>query len=181
MSWTQTKSTCFYTITIPENEAWTPVSGLRGQPCPVNLDTSVLLKDVLKEVRKDADYDCPSSTGGSIKPKRKPQSRPKVYPSICGALAQWMKRKADEPAIIRAAVEIMGEAGRYTEEYVYDILRYLHNERGLRHDTENGPYSLQWFPGVVAEEIEKREKRAESSKPEGHEAWQSRNEKRGVA
>jgi hypothetical protein len=80
----------------------------------------------------------------------------------------------------RLVVEVMDASGGESEEEVMRCIVHLHNERGLRHGTENGPKYFAWFPTVVQDYFDRKRAREDAAHPDGYDEWKDRNEARGV-
>ncbi len=131
------------------------------------------------------DHDCPptncrrrdSRAGVSAS-----ESVCKQYPELKAALTEYME--GDEPSD-RLVVEVMNaarggtDADEYvTEEAVVACLCHLFRDRGLRPGTKNGPRLWAWFPTVVQDYFERKERRREAANPVGYLEWVDRNDAR---
>jgi hypothetical protein len=105
----------------------------------------------------------------------------KQYPRLREMLARYMLAapgdEVDYPSD-RQVVDIMDAAGGASEGDVVLCLAYLHNERGLRPGTRNGPRMFSWFPTVVGDYFRRKREREEVADPIGYDAWSERNETR---
>ncbi len=148
----------------------------RSKPQPIAVKSDIP-KDSEKTTsipKVDSDHDCSSNGKSSRSPSVSlSPSKAKQYPSVKRLLTQYM---GEEPTD-RQVVEIMDAAGE-SEGCVYDALIYLHNERGLRRGTENGPRSWEWFKVVLPDYLEKRRRHEESASRSGSEVWDENGERR---
>lgn len=152
ISWTQTKTSCSYTVWDGEElPAWTNTSTTPGHICPVNLDKSVLQKEVLKEVRKDVNVKSSASSCADVIPKRKParKSIPLGYEGICKNMGIIISKDWNSPYIINSAIElaeiadeVLGEHPSYVQNWLYRLVK---RENGITPGTDDCPFHTNWF------------------------------------
>ena len=98
------------------------------------------------------------------------------YPRIREALSRYLSGPEDERIYPtdRHVVDVMDAARGASEEEVIACLKYLHQDRGLKPGTKNGPRSFAWFSTVVQDYFSKREERSEVANPTGFAGWEDR-------
>jgi hypothetical protein len=117
---------------------------------------------------QDLDSDCPTNGKSGRSPGVSlPPSTPKQYPALKRMLTEYMRGQVPSD---RQVVEILEAAGE-PEGYVYNALLFLHNERGLRYGTENGPRSWEWFKVTLTDYFEKQRRRDEAAHPDPETVW----------
>jgi hypothetical protein len=149
----------------------------RSKPQPIAVKSDIP-KDSEKTTsipKVDSDHDCSSNGKGGRSPSVSlPPSTPKQYPDIKRMLTQYMHGEVPSD---RQVVEIVEAAGE-EPGLIYYALLHLHNERGLRYGTENGPRSWEWFKVVLLDYFEKKRRREEAASRSAEEIWDENGERR---
>jgi hypothetical protein len=131
------------------------VHGRANRSCMGALQ-KVVLKEDLKE---NTDLDClpthhqnrdaPSGGDGC-------DSQIKQYPLLREVLHQHFQEEGQEDIYPtdRLVVDVMTAAGGAAEQEVMNFLRYLHEDRGCKPGSRNGPRHWAWFPAVVKDHFQ---------------------------
>jgi hypothetical protein len=108
-----------------------------------------------------------------------PPSGCRQYQRLREALADYMMSEPCDERVYpkdRHVVDVMDAADGTTEEEVLRCLKFVHDERGLKPGTMNGPRHFSWFPTVVRDYFRQRREREEAANPIGYQAWEDRND-----
>jgi len=122
-----------------------------------------------KETNIDLDYPATNRQKRDSRPDAaQPTAVCKQYPELRERLAKYMTSGPNDEVVYpgdRQLVDVMDAAGGASEDEVLRCLAYLHNERGLRPGTKNGPRHFSWFPTVVGDYFRKKRARQEVAEP----------------
>jgi hypothetical protein len=147
---------------------------------PVNDSSYKESQDEESHSEDNSDLDClltnrknRDSQSGELSPSVCEQ-----YPRLREALSRYLSGAEDEKIYPtdRHVVDVMDAARGASEEEVIACLKYLHQDRGLKPGTKNGPRSFAWFSTVVQDYFSKREERSEVANPTGFAEWEDRKE-----
>src|SRR5215472_2249550 len=163
-------------VTDPTGEGLSDPSA-RGMS-DVSAKESQIEESHSKERKTDLDYLALNRKNRDSPSGVRPPTICKAYPLVRECLARYMQSPGDEKEYPteRIVVEIMDASGTHDEHEVIAALNYLHDERGLKPFTKNGPRCFAWFKTVLQEHFAKKRERESAANPSGYRERQEHND-----